>query len=160
MIISNINLNTKFTLKLSLESIQAFEEQLKKYKEDIVDIAEEIVKEVSEEGLKGNYKSVVLKPIVYDGFSVVGGIETTEEKDTYKEFGTGIVGSNNPHVESFLAKAGWKYDINEHGEKGWIYPTEDGGYAWTKGQPAQKKFYEAMQRMEEELPKIASEKLK
>lgn len=39
----------------------------------------------------------------------------------YFEYGTGIVGSQNPHPDP----VNWVYDINDHGDKGWIYvPTE------------------------------------
>ena len=84
--------------------------------------------------------------------------ETIE--DTYKEFGTGIVGSRNPHVSEILAQIGWKYDVNEHGEKGWVYPKGDGTYGWTKGISAQKKFYNAMKNMEDSFKTIAIEEFR
>lgn len=152
---SNISLNTKFTMRLSLESISEFEELLRKNKEQLPIKAENIVRQVSEIGLQDNYNSAELLPITNDGNIVKGGIQTTDEKDTYTEFGTGVVGSENPHVAEFLAKVGWVYDVNGHGEKGWIYPKPDGTYGWTKGIPSEKKFYEAMLRMEESLPDIA-----
>ena len=106
------------------------------------------MRRVSEVGLEDNYKSTEILPVKNNGNTITGGIKTTDEKDTYKEFGTGIVGSQNPHVSEFLAKSGWKYDVNEHGEKGWIYPKEDGTFGWTKGIPAEKRFYNAMKNME------------
>ena len=54
---------------------------------------------------------------------------------------------------------GWKYDVNEHGEKGWKYPKGDGTYGWTRGIPASKKFYNAMKRMEQAFPFIAQDEL-
>ncbi len=156
---SNINLNTKFSMRLSLEDIEEFEQFLKTKREQLPQVAESIVAIVSEEGLKDNHKSVELLPIVNNGEFVSGGIQTTDEIDTYKEFGTGIVGSENPHVAEFLAEVGWKYDVNEHGEKGWIYPKGDGTYGWTKGIPSEQKFYEAIKRMEEILPEVAREEL-
>ena len=156
---SKINLNTRHTMRLSLNSIEEYEEFLKKCKQQLPTIVENIVKRVSEVGLENNYKSTELLPIQNNGEVISGGIHTTEEKDTYREFGTGIVGSNNPHVAEYLAEVGWKYDVNEHGEKGWIYPKKDGTFAWTKGIPASKKFYEAMRRMEEQFPEIAKEEL-
>ena len=44
-------------------------------------------------------------------------------------FGTGIVGKNNQHPN--IAIAGWKYDVNDHGELGWWYIGRDG---WHTGQ--------------------------
>lgn len=37
----------------------------------------------------------------------------------YVEYGTGIVGSWNPHPKP------WEYDINGHSYKGWYYPTTE-----------------------------------
>ena len=51
------------------------------------------------------------------------------------------------------------YDVNQHGEKGWYYPKGDGTYGWTKGLPASKKFWQALQKVEEAFPKIAREEL-
>lgn len=39
----------------------------------------------------------------------------------YVEYGTGIVGSSDPHPDP--TSVGWRYDINNHGEAGWWYPT-------------------------------------
>ena len=157
---ANIKLNTKHTTRLSLKSIEEYQEFLKKYRKQLLEVAENIVKRVSEVGLEGNYNSTELLPIKTHINSVSGGIKTTDEKDTYREFGTGIVGSNNPHVAEYLAKVGWKYDVNEHGEKGWIYPKPDGTFGWTKGIPAEKKFYEAVKNMEDRFQEIATEEFK
>lgn len=141
-------------MKMSLASISDYEEMLKKKKKELPQIAEKIVRRISEVGLQDNYKSAELLPIENDGAKVSGGIRTTDEKDTYREFGTGVVGSQNPHPDIM---SGWQYDVNEHGEKGWIYPKGDGTYGWTKGIAAQKKFYNAMERMEHALPFVAEE---
>lgn len=68
------------------------------------------------------------------------------EQIAYVEYGVGIVGSQNKHPKS---PSGWIYDINNHGNSGWVYPvitdtdysyndkqfyTKDGNIlAWTKG---------------------------
>lgn len=155
-----INLNTNFSIELSPKSLEEFKKALKKKREELPQIAERIVTRLTEEGLKDNYKSVEMLSVENNGKVVTGGIKTTDVKDTYQEFGTGIVGSNNPHIDEVLEKSGWKYDINEHGEKGWIYPKGDGTYGWTKGQLAKKKFYNAMKRMENKFPEIANEEYK
>lgn len=53
----------------------------------------------------------------------------------YIEFGTGYVGENNPYPDEItLNKAGWDYDVNEHGVKGWIYRRKDTGqYRHSRG---------------------------
>lgn len=152
---ANMNINAKFTTRLSLEDIEDFSKYLEDLKKKIPDKAKSIVQKVSDIGLQNNYDSVEVIPITEQDGVIIGGIMTTDEKDTYKEFGTGIVGSNNPHVEELLESIGWQYDVNQYGEKGWKYPKGDGTYGWTKGIPAQKKFYEAMLRMEREFPNIA-----
>lgn len=87
---------------------------------------------------KDTYEGVVVVPAKLEGNNAIAYARSTNQIDTYREFGTGIVGSNSPHVDEMLAKSGWKYDVNNHGEKGWIYPKQDGSFGWTKGQPAQK----------------------
>lgn len=53
----------------------------------------------------------------------------------YIEFGTGYVGENNPYPDEItLNKAGWDYDVNEHGVKGWVYRRKDTGqYRHSRG---------------------------
>lgn len=121
-------------------------------------VAYNIVDKVSDLGLKDNYESVVKKKTENQGDKIVGGFKSTNPTDTFQEFGTGIVGSENPHVNPFLEKSGWKYDVNAHGEKGWVYPT-NGGFKWTKGQPAKKKFYNATRRCEKEIGTIGAEEI-
>ena len=154
-----MNLNKKYTMRLSLDSIEEYKKMLENYKEQIPQKAENIVRRVSEIGLKAVTEgekgySAKLLDLTNDGSKISGGIETTEEKDTYREFGTGIVGSQTPHPDLM---SGWVYDVNEHGEKGWIYPKGDGTFGWTKGLPSEKKFYNAMIKMEDSLGEIAKE---
>lgn len=144
-------------MSLSLKDIDGYADFLRDKKKSISEIAESIVNKVSEVGLKDNYDSTIVTPISNDGSVVSGGIQTVDEIDTYREYGTGIVGSENPHPD---ISSGWIYDVNEHGEKGWIYPKGDGTFGWTKGQIAQKKFYEATRNMERALPIIAKEEMK
>ena len=57
------------------------------------------------------------------------------EDVAYIEFGTGYVGENNPYPDEItLNKAGWQYDVNEHGVKGWVYRRKDTGqYRHSRG---------------------------
>lgn len=155
-----MNINAKFSTRLSLKDIEEYQKFLNKYKDQLPKVAENIVTRVSKVGLENNYKSTEVIPTKNNGNTVTGGIRTTDVKDTYKEFGTGIVGSQNPHVSEILTQIGWKYDVNEHGEKGWVYPKGDETYGWTKGISAQKKFYNAMKNMEDSLKTIAIEEFK
>ena len=114
---------------------------------------------LADEMMKDVYPDTVKVSAKLEGNSATAGIKNTQEKWTYHEYGTGIVGSQNPHVAEALASMGWKYDVNKHGEKGWFYPKEDGTFGWTKGLPASKKFWQALQRAQEAFPEIAREEL-
>ena len=54
---------------------------------------------------------------------------------------------------------GWKYDVNDHGEAGWWYPTDDDNlirytapdgktYGWTKGMASRPFMYETAKELE------------
>lgn len=153
-----------FERRLSLASLNEWAKDLeirkKQYPKIALRIADrlanEMLKEVStEKGYRETYKiSAKL-----EGNVATAGIKNDELKAMFREYGTGIVGSQNPHVAEALQKAGWKYDVNQHGEKGWYYPKGDGTFGWTKGQPANKKFYEALQKAEQLFPEIGREEL-
>lgn len=82
-------------------------------------------------------------------------VEIREGKEYYAmyvEYGTGIVGESSPHPDP--SRHGWHYDINDHGDTGWWYPTDAddpnptkyrskmGWWAWTAGQAARPFMYE------------------
>lgn len=131
--------------------------ELKNIEKQLPNVALRTVDRLATEMTKDVYPNTEKIPPKIEGNKAVAGIENKESKWTYKEYGTGIVGSQNPHVAEALQQAGWKYDVNNHGEKGWIYPVGNGEYRWTKGQPATKKFYQALNKAEELFPEIARE---
>ena len=63
----------------------------------------------------------------------------------YVEFGTGVVGSRKPHPD--ISIAGWKYDVNGHGELGWWYRGKDGTLYWTKGFESRPFMYNTAQQL-------------
>lgn len=70
----------------------------------------------------------------YDEATNTGRIVIGADYAIFVEYGTGVVGANNPHPEP---APGWAYDVNAHGEKGWTYFDEkQNRYRWTKGEPA------------------------
>lgn len=73
-------------------------------------------------------------------------------------FGTGVVGANNPHPE--VAIAGWKYDVNSHGELGWWYIGKDGEAHWTKGMPSRPYMYNTAQQLRQMVIPAAKEAMK
>lgn len=90
----------------------------------------------------------------YDENTGIGRVWTNDMVIIFNEMGTGIVGSNNPHPSPDGPFKTWKYDINEHGEKGWKYPKEDGTYGWTKGLPSRHMFYDALNDIINEIGNI------
>lgn len=90
----------------------------------------------------------------YDDNTKTGRVWTNDMVIIFNEMGTGIVGSNNPHPNPDGPFKSWKYDVNEHGEKGWKYPKEDGTYGWTKGLPSRHMFYSAFQDIKNEIGNI------
>lgn len=92
----------------------------------------------------------------YDDNTKTGRVWTNDMVIIFNEMGTGIVGSNNPHPNPDGPFKSWKYDVNEHGEKGWKYPKEDGTYGWTKGLPSRHMFYSAFQDIKDEIGNIVN----
>ena len=90
----------------------------------------------------------------YDDNAKTGRVWTNDMVIIFNEMGTGIVGSNNPHPNPDGPFKSWKYDVNEHGEKGWKYPKEDGTYGWTRGLPSRHMFYSAFQDIKNEIGNI------
>lgn len=68
----------------------------------------------------------------------------------YVEYGTGVVGeasgSNSP------LPSGWVYDLNDHGEDGWMYVDDAGKLKHTKGQVGMGYMWIAQQMLEGRLP--------
>lgn len=74
---------------------------------------------------------------------------------TYSEFGTGVVGQSSPaHPDP---RMNWEHDVNEHGEKGWVYPIEGGRYIHTKGVPSNPVYYRSAKITREKLLSISKE---
>lgn len=88
----------------------------------------------------------------YDETTNTGRVWTNNDVIIFNEMGTGITGANNPHPNPDGSFQSWKYDVNEHGEKGWIYPKSDGTFGWTKGLPSKHMFYNAFNDIKRELP--------
>lgn len=72
----------------------------------------------------------------------------------YVEFGTGVVGSESPHPNP----NGYRYDINNHGDDGWVYyEDESGEFRWTKGFKSRPFMYNTARELEAECERIARE---
>ncbi len=90
----------------------------------------------------------------YDDNTKTGRVRTNDMVIIFNEMGTGITGANNPHPNPDGPFKSWKYDVNEHGEKGWRYPKEDGTFGWTRGLPSRHMFYDAFNDIKNEIGNI------
>lgn len=89
----------------------------------------------------------------YDKNTNIGRVWTDDVVIMFNEFGTGVVGKNNSH--DWSKEFDWQYDVNNHGDKGWLFYNEEEGFGGrTKGLEVRRMFYNALVDMEDE---IASE---
>lgn len=110
----------------------------------------------------------------FDSGERVGQVFTMLDYAVFVEYGTGIVGENSPHPGindndwidvPGITVNGETYDTynqNEHGSKGWWYPSPTGWYtpkdgvtneeglalAWTMGMPSRPFMYNTMRELE------------
>lgn len=98
-------------------------------------------------------------PILNAGF-----IRVTSDHAAFVEFGTGVVGQENPHKNGeYLSKVSWGYATGSKifttkgGRVGWIYPTDDGGFRFTEGMESSPFMYETALELERQYMKIATE---
>jgi hypothetical protein len=104
-----------------------------------------------ENGIENHTNNVYME---YDYETNIGKVWTDDEVLIFNEMGTGITGSNSPHPSGNEMFKSWRYDVNEHGEKGWIYPIGDGTFGWTKGLPSRHMFYDAFEDIKDAIGNI------
>lgn len=157
-------------VKLNLQSIQNAITELQMYKEDLERRVRLLVKRLTDRGADIARAKVVEMDAIYTGEllnsidsylfafgdSPVGFIRVNAEYGMFVEFGTGIVGKSGTHhpAEDVF---GWEYDVNNHGEVGWIFPTDDGSYRRTRGQESRPFMYETALQLRDEFPAIVKE---
>ena len=93
-----------------------------------------------------------------------GFIRVSSDHVAFVEFGTGVVGQQNPHKSGeYLALASWGYATGskifttKDGKVGWIYPTDDGGFRFTEGMKSRPFMYETALELERQYMQIAKE---
>lgn len=157
-------------VKLDQHSIANAITELQMYKEDLDRRVTLLVKKLTERGAQIARAKVVEMGAFYTGellnsinsyyFSFggapVGFIRVNAEYGMFVEFGTGIVGENGNHHPAESA-FGWEYDVNQHGEVGWLFPADDGTYRRTRGQESRPFMYETALKLRDEFPAIARE---
>ncbi len=153
------------TATLSRNSFKNVADYLEKYKQAIQKGTENGIKKVTERALEivkmncyangiNNHTDNIYAE--YDEATNTGRIYTNDFVIIFNEMGTGITGKNNPHPNPSKDFTNWKYDVNEHGEKGWRYPKEDGTFGWTKGLPSRHMFYDTYNQLKDILGETIS----
>lgn len=163
----------KFETRLSLasldEMIKRLETKKKSYPKVALRIADRLademldyVKEKKTEHGATPYKDSRKIPAKLEGNTATAGMEDTTLKAYYNEFGTGVRGSENPHpAEGIQYKdGGWWYPTDDNDKNTTKRVTENGDIiAYTKGLPAQKGYYEALQKAQERFKEVGTEEL-
>jgi len=166
-------------ITVNLSNIDAALKQLDDYIKSLETKTSALVKRLVDDGVSiakaqvidlGAFETFELSSSI-DGMMYVKGdkgvIFTNCPYAAYVEFGTGVVGKGSPHP-----KFPWAYDINNHGEDGWWYPTDETDpnphkhtyngqlYAWTKGMPSRPFMYNTSIELKDKLAQIAREVFK
>ena len=127
-------------LKLNDQSINQALKELKAYQKKVDAAGENLTHSLTEQGVALAQLNALFMS-AYDKGELVNGIESqyqgtkgyvtsTAPHSAFVCFGTGLRGAQSPHPEPGLA--GWRYDVNEHGEAGWWW-WKGGGGQWGAG---------------------------
>lgn len=158
----------KIKLKLNDASIAQAIKEVKAYQKKVERLADNLTHALTEQGvslaqLNASYMNIydtgeLMRGIESQYKGKVGFVVSTATHSIFCEFGTGIVGAENPHPE--VAIAGWRYDVNNHGELGWWYIGKDGQAHWTKGMPSRPFMYDTVQMLRQMVVPMAKEAIK
>jgi hypothetical protein len=156
----------KYTIKLNPKDIGRVIKDIEKYKRELTEKVNLLIGELTDYGVEvakaqvrelGAWYTGELESSIEGYFSPsvgVGIIKAGAPYAVYVEFGTGIVGKNQPHP----SPDDWRYDINEHGESGWWYFNDYTGHPqWTKGMPSRPFMYNTARELENACERIARE---
>ena len=160
----------KITIQLSEESIKAAIKELRQYKKELSQKATLLVQRLVDAGVEiakqevmtlGAFDSGELRDSL-DGLMYTDGAHGIFFTDCghadFVELGTGVVGLHNQHPFMNLVTG---FDVNKHGEKGWVYYDEkQGRFRWTKGMPSRPYMYLTAKQLEEKVVEIARDVFK
>lgn len=156
----------RITVRLSAGGVREAVRELAEYQAALYARAQELVRQLAEQGAAialVEAGSIRMTGALQSGIHSEYGGDTGFVKCTcgyaaFVEFGTGVVGSRNPHPEPAIL--GWSYDVNGHGDLGWWYPSGEGDtnptryqladgsfIAWTKGMPSRPFMYNTAQKL-------------
>lgn len=154
---------------LDLSSVERAIREVKQYKEDLIKAVNELVRTLTEEGIR--IAAVNVQALgaldtgeltdsfmgVYDDASHTGILRTDAYYAVFVEYGTGVVGAGSKHpgpwvppVVPYGSRVYTGHDTYKHGENGWWYISErDGRRHWTRGQPSRPFFYNTFLQLQQ-----------
>ena len=157
---------TVIRFSLDQKDIDRAIRELKQFKNEFLKKCNSLVQELTDLGVDIAKVEVTQLDAVYTGelrnsiegyyspSTNVGIIKAGAYYAVYVEFGTGVVGNQSPHPNP----QGWSYDVNAHGDEGWVYYNDDiGEFRWTKGFKSRPFMYNTARQLEKECEKISRE---
>lgn len=155
---------TVIKFKLNTKDINRVIRDVKKFKEEFLEKCNRLIEALTDRGAEIAKIEVQALDAVFTGELMnsiegyysptynVGIIKAGAYYAAYVEFGTGVVGASSPHPNP----QGWQYDINGHGDEGWVYYDDySGGFRWTKGFKSRPFMYNTARQLERECKNIA-----
>ena len=153
-------------IDLTRSSIDRAIREIETIKQQLVDGINSLMRTLTEEGEEIAKMQIVSMGAVdsgelersihgyFDPQTRIGYVTAGAIHAVFVEFGTGIVGESEPHPVA--GEAGWAYDVNDHGNDGWVYRkgndgvfSGNGGYYWTRGYVARPFMYNTLQWLAE-----------
>ena len=164
------------SVRLDPKSVAAAIEELQQYQKDVENKTRLLIQRLTDYGAEIARVKIVSLDAFYSGelLSGVDGyysptlnagcVRVTNDHAAFVEFGTGVVGQNNPHKNGeYLSKAAWQYATGakifttQSGKVGWIYPTDDGGFRFTEGMKSRPFMYETALELQNKFDQMAKE---
>ena len=158
----------KISFGLSQREIQSAIKQVEAYKKDLTRKCQLLVEALTAKGIDiakfnvqnlGAFYTGELENSIDGYYSPslgVGIIYAGSWYALYVEFGSGIRGQEAPHPMAGVV--GYSYDVENHGEDGWVYFNDrDGKYHWTTGMPSRPFLYDTVKELDGICEKIAKQ---
>ena len=164
----------RFTL-FSAKEIEKARQQLIEYQDDLNEKLDLFVRKLCEKGVEIAKEKVSVHDAIDTG-ELLNSIDLREgdiikngsqwfiytdcDYAKFIEFGTGVVGENNPYPADIPME--WKYASGTHifttkdGRVGWYY-FKDGSWHFTEGQPSKPFLYETALELRELIVEVAKE---
>lgn len=155
---------TVIKFRLDEKDIDRAIREVKQFKTEFLEKCNQLVEALTDRGVEIAKIQVAQLDAVFTGELMnsiegyysptynVGIIKAGAYYAAYVEFGTGVVGQGAAHPNP----QGWQYDVNDHGDEGWVYYDDySGKFRWTKGFKSRPFMYNTARQLEKECEKIA-----